>query len=277
MNHWRPCVLGLALALGWQAQAAPSGEAAAKLERAGRLSAMADTSKEAGNFGAAISFKRKALKQVEAIALGGDPAEIEPGRRMIQLDLGDLLLADRKWNEALDVFRDIASAQGGSLMDYARIRSLKGILAAEAGLGRWEASKAALGDLIGQSRAMLAKDKTNGFLTRQLAELMEADTVVRYWTDSNDAAMRASAAETLDLFRAISAANPESPEARRAAFVWAWANAKITNAIPMWKETLEQGRWLEARRELKGREALLAEAQRKMEIYERDGLLPIGR
>lgn len=266
MTQWRRGIVALALAACCQGQAAPPGEAAAKLERAGRISAMADTNQEAGNLGAAIAFKRKALKQVdEAIALGGDPAEIEQGRRMIQLDLGDLLLADRKWDEALDVFRD-AAARGGNLMDYARIRSLKGILAAEASLGRRDESRAALSDLIGHSRAMLARDRSNVFLTRQLAEFMEADTIVRYFTDGDDAAMRASAAETLDLFRAISAANPESAEARRAAFAWAWANAKITNEVSMWKEALEQGRWLEARRELKGREALLAEAQGKMEI-----------
>ena len=277
-GKWRIALLGLAAAAGVQAPAqAQAGDWAAKLERAGRLSEMADSSASAGDRGMAISLNRKALKLLdEAIAAGADPAQVEQGRRMIQLDLGEWLLAGQKWNEALALFRDAAAAQGGGFMAYVRTRALKGIVGVESGRGNREGARAALSELVREGRAMLAADPHNVFLTRQLAEFLEAETFVRYWTDSGDSGARASAAETLGLFRAVAAANPDSPEARRAVFVWAWVNAKMTNDVALWKEALDQGRWLETRRELKGREGLLAEVKRKMEKYERTGTLTIG-
>jgi tetratricopeptide (TPR) repeat protein len=271
-------LVALALAAVAPATAqAPGGDALAKLQRAGQLSEMADSSARSGDRGMAISLNRKALRLIdEALAAGANPAEVDRGRRMIQLDLGDWLLAERKYGHALDVFRDAAAARGDGFMAYVRTRALKGVVGAEAGLGNRDAARAALGELVREGRAMLAADPHNVFLTRQLAEFLEADTFVRYWTDSNDAATRASAAETLGLFRAVAAANPGSPDARRAVFVWTWVNAKLTNDVALWKEALEQGRWLETRRELKGRDALLVEVKRKVETYERTGTLTIG-
>lgn len=272
-------MLALAIAAGMNgaAAAAPTGEALAKIERAGRLSEMADSSAGSGNLGIAIDLNRKALRLLdEAIALGADPAGIEQGRRMIQLDTGDWLLAERKWNQALDLFRDAAAVRGDGFPAYVRVRALKGIIGAEAGLGNRDAVRPVLADLVREGREMLARDPRNTFLTRQLAEFLEVDTFVRYWADHDSADTRASAAETLGLFRAVAAANPDSAEARRAVFVWAWVNAKLTNDVALWKEALEQGRWLETRRELKGRDALLAEVKRKVETYERTGTLTVG-
>jgi tetratricopeptide (TPR) repeat protein len=281
MNSWgiRLAALGLALAAGMNGPAAAQagGDARAKLERAGRLSEMADQSASSGDRGMAISLNRKALRLIdEALAAGADPGEIEQGRRMIQLDLGDWLLAEKKWNQALELFRDAASVRGEGFPAYVRVRALKGLIAAEAGLGNRDAARGVLAELVREGRDMLARDPKNSFLTRQLAEFLEVDTFVRYWADNDSADTRASAAETLALFRAVAAANPDSGEARRAVFVWAWVNAKLTNEVPLWKEALEQGLWLENRKELKGREAMLAEVKRKMEKYERTGTLNIG-
>ena len=279
MGRWGMAVHALALAAGMNgaAAAAPTGEALAKIQRAGQLSEMADSNAGSGNRGFAISLNRKALKLLdEAVALGANPAEIEQGRRMIQLDLGDWLLAEQKWNQALLLFRDAATVRGDGFPAYVRIRALKGIIGAEAGLGNRNAARGVLADLVSEGREMLARDPRNTFLTRQLAEFLELDTFVRYWADNDTADTRASAAETLALFRAVAAANPDSGEARRAVFVWAWVNAKLINEVPLWKEALEQGRWLETRRELKGRDAMLAEVKRKVEKYERTGTLNIG-
>ena len=279
MGRWKIVLLALALgsASSGPGSAQPSGDARAKLERAGRLSEMADSSAGSGDRGMAISLNYKALKLIdEAVAAGASASEVEQGRRMIQLDLGDWLLAERKWNEAIELFRDAATVRGEGFPAYVRVRALKGIIGAEAGLGNRDAVRGVLADLVREGREMLARDPRNTFLTRQLAEFLEVDTFVRYWADNDTAETRASAAETLALFRAVAAANPDSGEARRAVFVWAWVNAKLTNDVALWKEALNQGRWLETRRELKGRDAMLAEVKRKMEKYERTGTLTIG-
>ena len=279
MGRWKIVLLALALgsASSGPGSAQPSGDARAKLERAGRLSEMADSSAGSGDRGMAISLNRKALRLIdEAVAAGASASDVEQGRRMIQLDLGDWLLAERKWNEALELFRDAATVRGEGFPAYVRVRALKGIIGAEAGLGNRDAVRGVLADLVREGREMLARDPRNTFLTRQLAEFLEVDTFVRYWADNDTAETRASAAETLALFRAVAAANPDSGEARRAVFVWAWVNAKLTNDVALWKEALDQGRWLETRRELKGRDAMLAEVKRKVEKYERTGTLTIG-
>src|SRR3569623_2707262 len=123
---------------------------------------------------------------------------------------------------------------------------------------------------------MLAADPHNTFLTRQLAEFLEGDTFLRYWTDNGEAEMRAAAAETLDLFRAVAAANPESEEAKRAQFVWAWRNARMTNAVPLWKEAVDTGQWLESRKALNGGGPMLSEAKRKIAAYDRKGMINLS-
>ena len=277
MGKWTLVVAAFAFATGAAPAPPPSGDTQARLEQAGRLSEMADRSAEAGDRGSAIAIGRKALKLVdEALAAGADPAKVDPGRRMIQLDLADRLLAAQKWDEALAEYRDAAKVRGGGFDAYVRVRALKGIVGAQGSRGQTGAACAALADLIGQGRAMLASDPHNVFLTRQLAELLEADTIVRYFTGNGDVAMRASAGETLALFRAVSSANPDSAEARRAVFTWDWVNAKLSNHIDLWREALEDGEWLDARHELKGREPLLAEIKAKVEKYDRTGTLTIG-
>lgn len=279
-SRFRTISLSLMLAAGLAtfapAMAAAPADAQASLERAGQLFASADRMASGGDRRNAIVFAFRALKLVdEALAAGGNPAQIDAGKRMIQADLGDWLVAEQKWDEARVLFRELAGAQGGSLTDYLRIRGLKGLVKVEAASGDVGTVRAALGELVGLGRAMLAKDPGNVFLTRQLAEFLEADTFLRYWTADAEPPMRAAAAETLALFRAIAAANPDSAEAKRNQFVWAWRNARITNEVPLWKEALEAGAWLETRRELKGRDALLAEARRKIETYERKGMLTL--
>lgn len=188
MGNWRMgwLVPALVLAAGVQAAAAaPAGDVQAKLQRAGQLSEMADGNAGRGDRQSAIVQAYKALKLIdEALAEGADRSFVEPGLRMIQLDLGDWLVAEQRWNEALALFRETASSRGDGYMDYVRVRALKGIIAAEAGLGHRDVARGVLADLIRQGRDMLARDPHNVFLTRQLAEFLEADTFVRYFADN---------------------------------------------------------------------------------------------
>ena len=275
---WFKAALPTALLLVAAAAAAQVPPAAqAKLEEAGRHFTSADRMAQSGNRGGAIAFGYRALKAVEEARAAGAPAsQIDPGLRMIQADLGDWLVAEKKWDEARSLFRQMAAASSGALTDYFRIRALKGLITADAAVGDVSAVRASLAQLVGTGRAMLAKDPKNTFLTRQLGEFLEADTFLRYWTGDAEPAMRATAMETLALFRAVAAANPDSAEAKRAQFVWAWRNARITNAVPLWQEAVETGQWLENRRELKKYGGELAEAKRKMAAYERKGMINLS-
>ena len=277
-GSWIRAALPAALLLAAAAAAAqvpPSAQA--KLEEAGRHFTSADRMAQSGNRGAAIAFGYRAVKAAEeARAAGAPAAQVGPGLRMIQADLGDWLVAEKKWDEARSLFRQMAAASSGALTDYFRIRALKGLITADAAVGDVSAVRASLAQLVGTGRAMLAKDPKNAFLTRQLGEFLEADTFLRYWTGDAEPAMRATAMETLTLFRAVAAANPDSAEAKRAQFVWAWRNARITNAVPLWQEAVETGQWLENRRELKKYGGELAEAKRKMAAYERKGMINLS-
>jgi hypothetical protein len=279
-SFWQPMIVGLALALAaGSANAAPAqpGDARALTERAGQLYSTADRMAGSGDRKNAIIFAYRSLKAAdEALAAGGDRAQIEPGMRMIQADLGDWLVAEQRWDEARTQFRAIAAPNGGNLTDYFRIRGLKGLIAADAALGDLPAVRSGLADLIATGRAMLAKEPSNAFLTRQLAEFLEADTFLRYWTADAEPPMRAAAMETLSLFRAVAAANPDSGEARRAQFIWAWRNARITNEVPLWREAVDTGTWLEIHHELKKYGQEFAEAKRKMAAYERKGMINLS-
>jgi hypothetical protein len=268
----------LALLLAPAAAAAQvPAPAQVKLEEAGRHFSTADRMAQGGDRKAAIAFGYRALKAAEEARAAGAPADqVDPGLRMIQADLGDWLLAEKKWDEARTLFRQMAGASSGALTDYFHIRALKGLITADAAAGDVGAARASLGQLIATGRAMLAKEPHNAFLTRQLAEFLEADTFLRYWSSDSEPAMRAAAMETLGLFRAVAAANPDSAEAKRAQFVWAWRNARITNEVPLWKEAAETGQWLEDRRELKKYGAELAEARRKLAAYERKGMINLS-
>jgi hypothetical protein len=272
---------GLALAAA-AAAAPPSGsgppaDAKAILQQAGEMASRADRAAEQGFRRDAIRDNLKALKLVEdAIAAGANPAEVEPGKRMIQLDTAECMVTDRRSDEARAIFAEIAAAPPGGLGLYTRVRALKGLVSVEAAAGDIGKLRTAMDALVRTGREMLAGDPHNTFLTRQLAEFLEGETFLRYWTDNGEAGMRAAAAETLDLFRAVAAANPDSEEARRAQFVWAWRNARMTNGVPLWKEAVDTGTWLESRKALKGGEPMLAEARRKMAAYERKGMINLG-
>ena len=272
---------GVALLLTPALQAQTPGQQAL-LEEAGQLFTMGDRAGQGGDHTARIANYRAALRLVDrAIAMEGPSAEmIVNGRREMLLSLGEAEAEARQHDDALATYSGLArEIEGeGRAIPSGRIerlhyaRALRGLVDAGVNSGNPLASREALPRLIATGRAMHAVEPSNSYLTRRLAQDMQAEVIFR-WVLEDGPGSAAMARETLALFRSLALSNPNSVEALGSRFLWAYGAAELTgDDIELWREAVEAGGELAGRRRLKPEHVpFLRAARSRLDALERSG------
>jgi tetratricopeptide (TPR) repeat protein len=253
----------------------------ALLEEAGRLFEMGERADLAGNHQVAITNYRAAVEQVEraeASSLGD--SMIVNGRREMMLSLGEAYTKARRHDDALALYTRLAEEIGGSAraipagraerLHFAR--SLRGLVDAGVNARDGHAARAALTQLVATGRAMHADEPGNTYLTRRLAQDLQAEVIFR-WVLDDGPGSAAVARETLALFRTLALANPNSAEALQSRFLWAYGAAELSgNDVELWREAVEAGEQLVGRRQMKDEHAVFLRASRdRLGRLDRDG------
>ncbi len=252
------------------------------LEEAGQLFTMGERTGLGGDHNARIANYRKAIELVDrAMAMESRSAEtIVNGRREMLLSLGEAQAEARRHDDALATYSGLANEIGGAesaipagrteRLHYAR--SLRGLVDAGVNSGNPLAAREALPQLIATGRAMHADEPGNSYLTRRLAQDMQAEVIFR-WVLEDGPGSAAMARETLGLFRSLALSNPNSVEALSSRFLWAYGAAELTgDDLDLWREAVESGEELAGRRQLKPEHApFLRAARSRFDSLERSG------
>jgi tetratricopeptide (TPR) repeat protein len=261
--------------------ASPLHAQQAELEEASRLFEMGDRADLAGDYNVAITNYRAAIERVDrAAASSPSNPMIVNGRREMMLTLGEAYAKARRYDDALDLYtrlaREIAGAGRAIPADRTErlhfARSLRGLVDAGVNARDFGAARLALTQLIATGRAMHADEPGNTYLTRRLAQDMQAEVIFR-WVLEDGLGSAALARETLALFRSLAESNPTSADALRSRFLWAYGAAELSgDDIELWREAVESGQELEGRRQMKSEHAVfLRAAQNRIERLERAG------
>jgi hypothetical protein len=251
-----------ALALLIVASAAAAQESPEKLlSEAGQLFEMGDRAGLAGDHHVEAVNYRKAIELVDRAAAMSDPPDpmVVNGRREMILSLGEAYAKDRAHDDALTAYAGLAAEIGGPQQSVPQdrterlhlARALRGAVDAGVNSGEVVAARKALPYLLDVGRAMYVEEPGNTYLTRRLAQDMQAEVVFRWvlkdWEGSAELAR-----ETLALFRDLAEANPQSAEALQSRFLWAYGAAELNeDDIELWREAVESGEQLVGRRQMK--------------------------
>lgn len=250
------------------------------LAEAGQLFEMGDRAGLAGNHHIETVNYRKAIELVDrAIEQSNppDPAVIH-GRREMILSLGEAYAKDKAHDDALTQYSRLAAEIGGPEQSVPQdrterlhlARALRGAVDAGVNSGEAVAARKALPYLLDVGRAMYVEEPGNSYLTRRLAQDMQAEVIFR-WVLEDREGSAALARDTLALFRDLAEANPQSAEALQSRFLWAYGAAELNeNDIELWREAVESGEQLVGRGQMKDEhEVFLRASKDRLERLER--------
>ena len=251
-----------ALALLIVASAATAQENPEKLlSEAGQLFEMGDRAGLAGDHHIEAANYRKAIELVDRAAAMSDPPDpmVVNGRREMILSLGEAYAKNRAHDEALATYSGLAAEIGGAASTIPQerterlyfARALRGQVDAGVNSRDFAAARNALPQLLAVGRAMYADEPGNTYLTRRLAQDMQAEVIFRWVLEDWDGSAEL-ARETLALFRSLAEANPQSDEALQSRFLWAYGAAELNeDDIELWREAVESGDQLVGRGQMK--------------------------
>lgn len=231
------------------------------LAEAGQLFEMGDRAGLAGDHHTEAMNYRKAIELMDRAAAMSDPPDpmVVNGRREMILSLGEAYAKDHAHSEALTAYSGLANEIGGSSQAIPDgrterlhlARALRGLVDAGVNSRDFAAARTALPQLIAVGRAMYADEPGNTYLTRRLAQDMQAEVIFR-WVLADGPGSAALARETLALFRSLAEANPQSAEAPQSRFLWAYGAAELNeDDIELWREAVESGEQLVGRGQMK--------------------------
>ncbi|HEX9806722.1 MAG TPA: hypothetical protein VGA34_07495 [Alteraurantiacibacter sp.] len=251
----------MALLVAASGAAAQENNSEALLSEAGQLFEMGDRAGLAGDHHVEAVNYRKAIELVDRAAAMSDPPDpmVVNGRREMILSLGEAYARDRAHDNALTAYAGLAAEIGGPQQSVPQdrterlhlARALRGAVDAGVNSGEVVAARKALPYLLDVGRAMYVEEPGNTYLTRRLAQDMQAEVVFRWvlkdWEGSAELAR-----ETLALFRDLAEANPQSAEALQSRFLWAYGAAELNeDDIELWREAVESGDQLVGRGQMK--------------------------